>query len=69
MNYELGVTSLIRRVKEKNFLGRSRCAVRFRDLVFGKRFLESLLHFLITFSISFRAEDALWISNFGLKFW
>jgi len=69
VNYQLGVSSLIRWVKEKYILLRDLRTVWFVDLILSQAFFKGVLHFLITLSVSLGTHDPLWVVYFPLQLW
>ena len=69
VNNQLGVSSLIRWVKEKYVLLRELRTVWFVDLILSQAFFKGMLHFLITLSVSLGTHDALWVFYFPLELW
>ena len=67
VNNQLGVSSLIRWVKEKYVLLRELRTVWFVDLILSQAFFKGMLHFLITLSVSLGAQDPLRVVYFLLE--
>jgi hypothetical protein len=69
MNYQLWVSNLIRRAKEKYILLRELSTVWLVDLILCQTFFKGMFHFLVALSVSLGAHYTLRVVYFPLKLW